>query len=138
MHIQPYLFFSGHCEEAVGYYQKHLGAKVNMLMRYKDMPSDAARPGIDYDGDKIMYGNLTVGDSAIMVSDDCMNPNVQFQGFSLSISVKDEKEAERVFAALSDGGKVQAPLGKTFFSPCFGVAIDRFGVSWMVIVPAQQ
>jgi hypothetical protein len=81
MYIQPYLFFRGHCEEAVQYYQKHLGAKVNMLMRYKDMPADAAGPGADYDGEKIMYGNLTIGDSVIMVSDDCVNPHVQFQGF---------------------------------------------------------
>jgi PhnB protein len=109
-----------------------------MLMRYKDMPPDAGSPGANYDGEKIMYGNLTIGDSVIMVSDDCVNPHVQFQGFSLSISVKDEKEAERVFAALSDGGKVHAPLSKTFFSPCFGMAVDRFGMSWMIIVPGQQ
>ena len=138
MYIQPYLFFNGHCEEAVQYYQKHLGAKVNVLMRYKEMPSDAARPGVNYDGEKIMYGNLTIGDSVIMVSDDCVNTNVPFHGFSLSISVNDEKEAERVFAALTDGGKVHAPLSKTFFSPCFGMAVDRFGMSWMVIVPGQQ
>jgi PhnB protein len=82
MYIQPYLFFSGRCEEAITYYQEHLGAKVNMLMRYKEAPSDAGSPGANYDGEKIMYGNLTIGDSVIMVSDDCVNPNVQFQGSS--------------------------------------------------------
>jgi PhnB protein len=102
------------------------------------LPPDAQGPGVKYDGEKIMYGNLSIGDSVVMVSDDCVNPNVKFEGFSLSISVKDEKEAERVFAALSDGGKVNMPLGKTFFSPCFGMVVDRFNMSWMVIVPGQQ
>ena len=138
MYIQPYLFFRGHCEEAVGYYQKHLGAKVNMLMRYKDMPPDAGSPGANYDGEKIMYGNLTIGDSVIMVSDDCVNPHVQFQGFSLSIPAANEAEAEKLFAALADGGQVQMPMAKTFFSPRFGMTTDRFGVGWMVIVPGQH
>jgi PhnB protein len=137
MYLQPYLFFNGRCEEAIQYYQKHLGAKLNMQMRYKEAPpGDGTAAKID--GEKIMYCNVTLGDSVFMASDDCVNANVQFQGFSLSLSVKDEKEAERAFAALTDGGKVHAPLSKTFFSPCFGMAVDRFGVSWMVIVPGQH
>lgn len=137
MYIQPYLFFNGHCEEAIEYYKKHLGATVNVLMRYKEMPPGAAGPGTDYDGEKIMYANVTLGDSVIMLCDDCVNHSVKFEGFSLSLSVADAEEAERTFAVLTDGGKVHAPLSKTFFSPCFGMAVDRFGIHWMVIVQQQ-
>jgi PhnB protein len=137
MYVQPYVFFNGRCEEAVQFYQKHLGAKVTTLMRYKDMPPGVGGPGVNYDGEKIMYGHLTIGDSVVMVSDDCVNPDVQFEGFSLSVGVKDEKEAERIFNALIDGGKAQMPLTKTFFSPCFGMAVDRFGMKWMVNVHGE-
>ncbi|MGC1549836.1 MAG: VOC family protein [Rhodanobacter sp.] len=136
MYVQPYLFFNGRCEEAIQYYQKHLGAKVNMQMRYKEAPP-ADGPGAKYDGEKIMYCNVTLGDSVVMACDDCVNANVTFQGFSLSLSVSSTAEAERVFAALSDGGQVHAPLSKTFFSPYFGMVADRFGVNWMVIIPQQ-
>lgn len=134
MQVQPYLFFDGHCEEAVQYYQKHLDAKVNMLVRYKEAPSNES-PAANYDGEKIMYCNLNIGDTVLMVSDSYLDPNTTFKGFSLSLSVSGADEASRVFAALSDGGNVQMPLSKTFFSPCFGTVTDRFGVKWMVIVP---
>lgn len=134
MYAQPYLFFSGRCEEALSYYQRHLGAKVNMQMRYKEAPS-LEGPAADYDGEKIMYCNFNIGDTVLMASDDCVTRHTSFQGFSLSLSVSSIAEADRVFAALADGGNVRVPLGKTFFSPYFGVVVDRFGVSWMVIIP---
>jgi PhnB protein len=136
MYVQPYLFFSGRCEEAVGYYQKHLGAKLHALMRYKEAPpSDSG--AAQADGEQIMYCNFTVGDSVIMACDDCVTKNTKFQGFSLSLTVASTAEADRAFAALADGGNVHAPLSQTFFSPYFGMVVDRFGISWMVIIPQQ-
>jgi PhnB protein len=134
MLIQPYLFFNGRCEEAVQYYQQHLGAKLNAQMRYKEAPPGDAMAA-QANGEHIMYCNFTIGDSVLMASDDCVNKDTQFQGVSLSLSVASQAEAERAFAALADGGKVHCPLTKTFFSPCFGMVADRFGVSWMVIIP---
>ena len=137
MHIQPYLFFSGRCEEALGYYEQHLGAKIHAKMRYGDAPADQ-RPASDASAEHIMYSNFSIGESVLMASDDCVNANTKFQGFSLSLTVGGQDEAERAFKALADGGQVHAPLGPTFFSPCFGMVVDRFGINWMVIVPGPQ
>ena len=132
MLVQPYLFFDGRCEEAIGFYQKALGARVEMMLRYKEAPEQSPDMLAGY-GDKVMYANLRIGDGSVMMADDCMGHPV-FNGFQLSLSVADETEAKTRFAALSDGGQVKLPLTRTFFSPCFGMATDRFGVSWMVIV----
>ncbi|MDJ1160087.1 VOC family protein [Chelatococcus sp. SYSU_G07232] len=137
MVVQPYLFFDGRCAEAVEFYRNALGAEVTMLMRNKEAP-EAPPPGMLPPGseDKIMHASLRIGETTVMASDGRCTGQPSFQGFSLSISVPNEAEADRVFAALADGGQVQMPLGKTFFSPRFGMVADRFGVSWMVIVPA--
>ncbi|MBI3144435.1 MAG: VOC family protein [Pseudogulbenkiania sp.] len=137
MQVQPYLFFDGRCEEAVEFYRSALGAEVEMLMRMKDSP-EPPQPGMVPPGaeDKVMHASLRIGESTVMASDGRCQGQPSFQGFSLSLSVADQAEAERLFAALSEGGQVQMPLGKTFFSPCFGMVADRFGVSWMIIVPA--
>jgi PhnB protein len=124
MQVQPYLFFNGRCEEAVEFYRTALGAKVEMLMRYKDSP-DPPPPD-------------RVGDTTVMASDGSCSGQPRFEGFSLSISVADVAEAERRFNALADGGQVQMPLTKTFWSPRFGMVADRFGVGWMVNVAAQE
>jgi len=137
MQIQPYLFFDGRCEEAIEFYRSALGAELLMLMRFKDSP-EPPPPGQLAPGseNKVMHASFRVGETTLMASDGtCQGPS-SFQGFSLTLSVADATEAERLFSALSAGGRVQMPLGKTFFSPCFGMAVDRFGVSWMVIVPA--
>jgi len=135
MQVQPYLFFEGRCEEAIEYYRKALGAKVEMLMHYKDNPEPM--PGKSPPGDKVMHASFRIGDTTVMGSDgNCMG-KPSFQGFSLSLTARDEAEAKRLFAALSDGGKVQMPLGKTFFSPAFGMVADRFGVAWMVVLTPQ-
>lgn len=137
MLIQPYLFFDGRCDEAIEFYRQAIGAEVDMLMHYKDAP-DPLPPGTHAGYDKkVMHASLRVGDTSVMMSDDCTG-HPSFQGFALSLSVADEQEAGRKFNALAAGGKVQMPLGKTFFSPCFGMLADRFGVSWMVIVPAPN
>lgn len=130
MHVEPYLFFEGRCEEALEFYRTALGAEVTMLMRFKDSPE----PGMCAPdaGDKVMHANLRIGSTTLMASDGRCEGAPSFQGFSLSLDAADEAEAERLFAALSDGGQVQMPLAKTFWSPCFGMVADRFGVSWMV------
>lgn len=137
MLVQPYLFFDGRCEEAIEFYKKTLGAKVEMLMRFKDSP-EPAQPGMVPPGaeNKVMHSSFRIGDTAVMASDGRCMGKPSFQGFSLSVTVPNEAEAKRVFAALGDGGQVQMPLAKTFFSPQFGMVADRFGVSWMVIVLA--
>jgi PhnB protein len=118
MPIQPYLFFDGRCEEALEYYRKALGAEVQMLMRYKDSPEPQPKGALTPPGEA--QGK----------------PN--FQGFSLSLNARNDAEARRWFEALADGGKVQQPLVKTFFSSSFGMVADRFGVPWMVVVPQEM
>ncbi len=134
MQVQAYLFFDGRCEEAVAFYGKALGAEVTMLMRFKDSP-EPQQPGMaPHCEDKIMHTSFRIGDTTVMASDGRCTGQASFQGFSLSITAADVTEAERLFAALADGGQVQMPLTKTFFSPLFGMVADRFGVSWMIIV----
>jgi PhnB protein len=137
MIVQAYLSFDGRCEEAVEFYRRALGAEVTMLMRFNESP-DAPPPGMVPPGseNKVMHASLRIGETVVMASDGRCQGKPSFQGFCLSISVANEAEADRVFAALGDGGKVQMPLGKTFFSPRFGMVNDRFGVPWMVTVPA--
>jgi len=137
MQVQPYLFFSGRCEEAVAFYCGALGAEVSMLMRYRDCPDPkaAARmpPGM---GDQVMHVRFRIGDSEILAAD---GPGQEdgFKGFSLCLSPKDEAEARRLFAALADGGKVRMELGPTFFAASFGMVTDRYGVGWMLVVPPK-
>lgn len=135
MQIQPYLFFDGRCEEAVEFYRRALGAEVTMFMRYKDSPEPPA-PGMIPPGaeDKVMHTSLRIGDTTLMASDGQCTGQSSFHGFSLSLTAPSEAEAERLFASLADGGRVQMPLTKTFFSPRFGMVADRFGVSWMILV----
>jgi PhnB protein len=134
MPIEPYLFFNGRCEEAIEFYKKALGVEVLMLMRYKESP-EPPQPGMVPPGweNKIMHTTMRIGNATVMASDGC-SEGTNFQGFSLSLSVASEAEAKRAFAALSDGGQVRMPLTKTFWSPCFGMLVDRFGVGWMVTV----
>jgi PhnB protein len=136
MQAQPYLFFDGRCEEALEFYKKALGIKVEMLMRFNESP-DPVPPGMVPPGAerKVMHSAFRVGDTLVMASDGNCGNKSSFQGFCLSVDAKSAAEADKLFAALVDGGKVQMPLGKTFFSPRFGMLTDRFGVGWMVIVP---
>ena len=135
MQAQPYLIFDGRCEEAIEFYKSALGAEVTMLMRFKDSP-EPHPPGMLPPGaeTKVMHASLRIGDSMVMASDGQCLGQANFQGFSLALSVSNDAEAERLFAALGNGGKVCMPLAKTFFSSRFGMVADRFGVSWMIIV----
>jgi PhnB protein len=135
--VQPYIFFGGRCEEALEFYRTAIGAEVDMVMRFSESP-EPTPPGMLAEGfeKKVMHSSFRVGESTIMASDGCSPEDGKFNGFSLSISVPSEADADRVFAALSKGGTVKMPLNKTFWSPCFGMLEDRFGLGWMIIVPA--
>ena len=133
MQVQPYLFFEGCCEEAIEFYKKTLGAETGMLMRWKDSPDKSMCTPAN--ANKVMHGTIRVGESTVMASDGRCQGKANFQGFSLSLDARDEADAKRLFNALSAGGQVVMPLGKTFYSPAFGMVADRFGVLWMVIVP---
>ena len=133
MHIEPYLFFDGRAEEALEFYRAKLGAEVQFLMRFKESPDPI--PGKAPPGDKVMHSSFRIGETTVMASDGNCTGRPTFQGFSLTLNAPDEPAAKRLFGALAEGGQVQMPLGKTFFSPAFGMVADRFGVSWMVIVP---
>ena len=131
MQVQPYLFFNGRCEEALDFYKKAVGAEVRNLMRWKDNPD----PGCNVtDKNKVMHADFKIGDATVLASDGNGEGKTEFKGFALTLSAKTAAEADKLFAALSDGGQVQMPLGKTFFSPKFGMCADKFGVGWMVLV----
>lgn len=136
--IQPYLMFGGRCEEALEFYRSALGAQVDMLLRFSESP-DPTPPGMLPLGfeNKIMHASFRIAGNVIMASDGC-EVGTQFKGFSLSISVATEAEADRYFTALSDGGQVQMPLTKTFWSPRFGMLTDRFGIAWMINVVGEH
>jgi PhnB protein len=137
MQVQPYLFFDGRCEEALEFYRAALGAEVTSLHRFKDSPEPHAPgmipPGAD---NKVMHASFRVGGTTVLASDGRCAGHPSFQGFSLSLTVANDALAERLFAALGQGGQVQMPLTRTFFSSRFGMVADRFGVSWMVYVGA--
>jgi PhnB protein len=133
--VQPYLFFNGRCEEAVEFYKKALGAEVLMMMRYKESPEQPPAgmlpPGFE---NKVMHASLRVGQTVVMASDGCSTDGAKFEGFSLSVAVSTPAEVDGIFNALAEGGKVGMPLGKTFWSPRFGMVTDKFGVGWMITV----
>ncbi len=136
--IMPYLFFGGRCEEALEFYRAALGARVEAMMRFNEGPGQpppgTLPPGFE---NKIMHASFRVRGTEVMASDG-MKEGTNFAGFSLCLSVATLDEARKVFTLLQDGGESRMPLGETFFSPCFGMVADRFGVEWMVIVPAEM
>jgi PhnB protein len=136
--IEPYLFFGGRCEEALEFYRIALGAKLDMIMRFNEspqaLPAGVLQPGFE---NKVMHCSFRIGERRLMASDGCDDKS-SFRGFSLSLTVPNDDEADRVFAALSEGGQVTMPLGKTFWSPRYGMLIDRFGLGWMVMVPGAS
>ena len=132
--LQPYLLFGGRCDEAIEFYKKAVGAEVLFLARFKESPDRSMlKPGSE---EKVMHSSVRFGDTTIYMSDGHCEGHSKFEGFSLSLSVATEAEADRYFNALAEGGQVRVPLNKTFFSPRFGVLADRFGLSWMIMVPA--
>ncbi|RYF08442.1 MAG: VOC family protein [Comamonadaceae bacterium] len=141
MKAEPYLMFEGRCEEALEFYKSALNAQITTLMRFKDNPDPAAGEGCGEGGgpgpspEMVMHAAFTVGSTQLMASDGMGSGKTSFQGISLALSPADEAEAHRTFNALAEGGQVQMPLTKTFFSRAFGMVADRFGVPWMVVAP---
>ncbi len=133
--VQPYLFFSGRCEEALAFYEKAVDAKVLFKMRFNESP-DAVPEGMLQAGfeNKIMHASLTIGKMTIMASDGCDDKS-KFDGFRLALSLPNEAAADAAFDALAEAGKVDMPMMKTFWSPRYGMVTDKFGVGWMVMVP---
>ena len=136
--IRPYLFFGGRCDEALEFYKSAVQADVKFLMRYNQspdpVPEGMLQPGFEQ---KVMHCEFQVGGSSIMASDGC-DERSGFDGFKLALSIANETAAVRAFQALAEGGSVEMPLTKTFWSPCFGMLTDKFGLRWMVMVPGEQ
>lgn len=130
MQIQPYLTFNGDCEEAFKSYEKILGGRIENMTTHEGSPmADQTPPEWRK---KIMHARLIVGDNVLMGSDHPSKQREEIKGFSLALNIDEPKEAERVFHALAESGKVIMPLQKTFWAPHFGMLVDRFGVPWMV------
>jgi PhnB protein len=140
MTLEPYLFFNGRCEEAMDFYQQAIGAEVSFKMRMHEAPEPPAPGSVPegFDGQKIMHASLRIGAMNLLVTDGNSDMQPSFKGFSLTLGVDDTDEAHRKFDALAQGGKVVMPLSPTFWSPCFGMLEDKFGVGWMVIVPPAE
>jgi PhnB protein len=131
MNLQPYLFFDSKCDEALDFYKKAVGAEPKMLMRFNQAPDQSMiSPGSE---NKVMHAQVRIGDTTVLMSDGRCTGSTNFQGFALTVTANTEGEADKVFSALADGGKVTMPMAKTFFSPRFGMLTDRFGVGWMVL-----
>ena len=131
MKLNPYLNFGGNCEEAFRFYEKHLGGKINTMMRFSDQPDPKnVPPGTEK---LVLYANMTLGETEVMASD---TPPARFQPMRsvyLSLGVDSNEEAERIYGLLSDGGEVFMSMGETFFAHRFGMLRDKFGTSWMII-----
>jgi PhnB protein len=136
--VQPYLFFRGRCEEAINFYSATLGAEVLMMMRFKENPDKPGHQSVPKELDeKIMHASLRIAGSEIMMSDGMKTGPLDFECMSLSLAVSNEAEADRLFEALAQDGAVQMPMGPTFFAKRFGAVSDKFGVSWMIMMPTQ-
>jgi PhnB protein len=131
MQVLTYLMMDGRAEEAIEFYKKTFGATVTTVMRGKDAPEGSCAPGTD---NSVMHAHMMIGETGIMLSDGYNKGAPKFEGFALTIATKTEAEADRLFETLADGGKVNMPMAKTFFSPRFGMLVDKFGVHWMIMV----
>jgi PhnB protein len=136
MKVEPYLMFEGRTEEALQFYQQKLGAKVEAIIRFKENPEPKYNP--PNAEEKVMHSLFRIGDAQIMASDGGCTGKTGFQGFALTLNASDAAEAKQRFDALAEGGKVQMPLGETFFAKNFGMVADRFGVNWMVIAEPKK
>ena len=135
MRVEPYLDFEGRCEEALEFYKKAVGAEVTMMMKFGEAPDKSMiTPGSE---NKVMHASVKIGDSIVMASDGWNKGKTTFEGISLALTAKDDGEAKRFFEALSAGGEVKMPITKTFFASSFGIVDDRFGVNWMIMMPAS-
>jgi PhnB protein len=130
MDVNPYLSFNGQCEAAFKFYENCLGGGGLSFHKYGGSPMAGDVPAEWQD--KVMHATLLFGNTALMGADAPPNFFTQPQGFSISLSVDKAEEADKVFAALAEGGKIQMPIQQTFWTTRFGVLIDKFGIPWMV------
>jgi PhnB protein len=129
MNIQPYLYFNGHCEDAITFYSKAVDAHLVALSRFRDQPGTPIPDGAD---DKILHADIRIGETTILASDGECGGSTDFRGFSLAVMTEENETAERYFGALSDGGTVQVPLISTHFASRFGMVADRYGLLWTI------
>jgi PhnB protein len=138
MDVQTTLNFYGRTEEAVTFYGRAIDAVTLFVLRFRDCPDPSqSRPGFE---EKLFHATFRIGSTEIMASDcGCENPgsDTAFSGFSLALRVETPEKAERFFAALGEGGRIQIPLLKTFFAERYGIVVDRFGVSWKIMAEEQ-
>jgi len=127
--VDPYLFFQGRCEEALDFYRTTVGAQIDAVIRFRDMP----QAGVTNAPDKVMHAAFRIGETTLLASDGDNTGSPSFGGFSLSLSAESDAEAARLFAALAEGGQVRMPLGPTPFASSFGMLADRFGVPWIIV-----
>jgi PhnB protein len=130
MQLYPYLYFNGQCEAAFKFYEKWLGGKITFMMPHEGTPVAEKVPA-EW-SKKILHATLNVGDDLLQGADAQPDHYQKPQGFSLSISMKDPAEADRVFHALAENGTVQLPIQETFWAVRFGMVTDRFGIPWMI------
>jgi PhnB protein len=130
MKLNTYLSFNDECEAAFKFYEQCLGGQIEAMMTFGDSPMAEQTPPEKLD--KIMHASLLVGDTVLMGSDAPPNYFEKPQGFSVSLVFTDPDEAERIFSALAENGTVQMPIQETFWSPRFGMLVDRFGTPWMI------
>src|SRR5690349_21178062 len=131
MQLQPYLFFNGRSEEAIEFYKKAVGAKINRIMRFKESPDQSMVDPKTVE--KVMHADINVGGTNVLLSGGRCQGDLKFEGFALTIYAKDDADAQKLFKSLSDGGQVQMPLTRAFFASSFGMVADRFGVGWMIL-----
>jgi PhnB protein len=132
----PYLFFDGNCEEAFNFYAKLFGGKINAMMPHEGTPAESSVP--PEWKKKIIHACMSIGETMLMASDAPPAHSQKPQGFSVHVGVDSAAEAERIFSALEQGGKVSMPLQPTFWAERFGMLIDRFGTPWMINCPKKM
>jgi PhnB protein len=136
MQVTPYLHYDGNCEAAFKFYEKELGGKIEMLMRYADAPPDV--PTTPESKNKVMHARLALGGGVLLGSDSPPQHHRKPQGFSVTLTIDDPADAGRKFNALCRGGNTYMAFAKTFFAKGFGMGTDQFGIPWMVISPQQS
>jgi PhnB protein len=136
MQVNPYLFYDGNCEEALKYYQKVLGARIEAMLPFGEAPPEMQVA--PEHKNRIMHARVTIDGEVLMASDAHPGGFNKPQGFAVSLQVEDPADAERRFKALADGGSINMPFGKTFFSKGFGMCVDKFGIPWMVNCPLED
>jgi PhnB protein len=138
MNIQPYLSFEGRAKEAIEFYKSAIGAKVDVIMHFKDAPPEMQSQMSPESKDKVMHAAFKVGDTQVLASDGNCSGKASFSGVSLTLNAANSAEAEKLFGALGNGGQVTMPMSETFFAHRFGMLADKFGVNWMVIAPKEM